>query len=78
MTRGSFFTAKHIHCWEICGVVSTRSSASAEQHRKIIDESRVLDILRQTPASRVGNADEVIGAALFLGSAKVGSFVAGP
>ena len=29
----------------------------AEQNRKVLDESRVLDILRQTPASRFGNAD---------------------
>jgi NAD(P)-dependent dehydrogenase (short-subunit alcohol dehydrogenase family) len=27
----------------------------AEQNRKVLDESRVLDILRQTPASRFGN-----------------------
>src|SRR5690606_16351841 len=30
----------------------------AEQNRKVLDESRVLDILRQTPASRFGNRSE--------------------
>jgi NAD(P)-dependent dehydrogenase (short-subunit alcohol dehydrogenase family) len=49
----------------------------AEQNRKILDESRVLDILRQTPASRFGNADELIGATLLLASAKAGSFITG-
>jgi NAD(P)-dependent dehydrogenase (short-subunit alcohol dehydrogenase family) len=49
----------------------------AEQNRKILDESRVLDILRQTPASRFGNAEELIGATLLLASSKAGSFITG-
>ncbi len=49
----------------------------AEQNRKVLDESRVLDILRQTPASRFGNADELIGATLLLASSKAGSFITG-
>ena len=49
----------------------------AEQNRKVLDESRVLDILRHTPASRFGNADELIGATLLLASAKAGSFITG-
>jgi NAD(P)-dependent dehydrogenase (short-subunit alcohol dehydrogenase family) len=49
----------------------------AEQNRKVLDESRVLDILRQTPASRFGNADELIGATLLLASAKAGAFITG-
>lgn len=49
----------------------------AEQNRKVLDESRVLDILRQTPASRFGNAEELIGATLLLASAKAGSFITG-
>ena len=49
----------------------------AEQNRKVLDESRVLDILRQTPASRFGNADELIGATLLLASANAGSFITG-
>lgn len=49
----------------------------AEQNRKVLDESRVLDILRQTPASRFGNADELIGATLLLASHNAGSFITG-
>lgn len=49
----------------------------AEQNRKILDESRVLDILRQTPASRFGNTEELIGATLLLASSKAGSFITG-
>jgi NAD(P)-dependent dehydrogenase (short-subunit alcohol dehydrogenase family) len=37
----------------------------------------VLDILRQTPASRFGNAEELIGATLLLASASAGSFITG-
>jgi NAD(P)-dependent dehydrogenase (short-subunit alcohol dehydrogenase family) len=49
----------------------------AEQNRKVLDESRVLDILRQTPSSRFGNPEELIGATLLLASAKAGSFITG-
>jgi len=49
----------------------------AEQNRKVLDESRVLDILRHTPASRFGNADELIGATLLLASPKASSFITG-
>lgn len=49
----------------------------AEQNRKVLDESRVLDILRQTPASRFGNAEELIGATLLLASPKASSFITG-
>jgi NAD(P)-dependent dehydrogenase (short-subunit alcohol dehydrogenase family) len=52
-------------------------SFPAEQGRRGLDESRALDILRQTPASRFGNADELIGATLLLASAKAGSFITG-
>ncbi|MGC4016515.1 MAG: SDR family oxidoreductase [Luteolibacter sp.] len=49
----------------------------AEQNRKVLDESRVLDILRQTPASRFGNAEELIGATILLASPVAGSFITG-
>ncbi|MDX1680704.1 MAG: SDR family oxidoreductase [Akkermansiaceae bacterium] len=49
----------------------------AEQNRKILDESRVLDILRHTPASRFGNSEELIGATLLLASPVAGSFITG-
>lgn len=48
----------------------------AEQNRKVLDESRVLDILRQTPSSRFGNPEELVGAALLLTS-PAGAFVTG-
>ena len=48
----------------------------AEQNRKILDESRVLEILRHTPASRFGNSEELIGATLLL-SSQAGSFITG-
>jgi NAD(P)-dependent dehydrogenase (short-subunit alcohol dehydrogenase family) len=49
----------------------------AEQNRKVLDESRVLDILRHTPSSRFGNAEELIGATLLLASPKASSFITG-
>lgn len=49
----------------------------AEQNRAVLDESRVAEILRHTPASRFGNADELIGATLLLASNIAGGFVTG-
>mgnify|MGYP000566124573 CR=1 FL=1 len=49
----------------------------AEQNRKVLDESRVLDILRQTPMSRFGNPEDLIGATLLLASNRASSFVTG-
>ncbi|MBK1882148.1 SDR family oxidoreductase [Luteolibacter pohnpeiensis] len=49
----------------------------AEQDRKVLDESRLLDILRQTPTSRFGNTEELIGATLLLASSAAGSFITG-
>jgi NAD(P)-dependent dehydrogenase (short-subunit alcohol dehydrogenase family) len=49
----------------------------AEQNRKVLDESRVLDILRNTPASRFGNSEELIGATILLASNHAGSFITG-
>ena len=49
----------------------------AEQNRKVLDESRVAEILRHTPASRFGNPDELIGATLLLASNKAGGFMTG-
>ncbi len=49
----------------------------AEQNRKVLDESRVLDILRQTPMSRFGNPEDLIGATLLLASNKAGGFITG-
>jgi len=41
------------------------------------DESRALDILRHTPMSRFGNAEELTGATLLLASNIAGSFITG-
>jgi NAD(P)-dependent dehydrogenase (short-subunit alcohol dehydrogenase family) len=49
----------------------------AEQNRKVLDESRVADILRHTPASRFGRPEELIGATLLLASNRAGSFITG-
>lgn len=49
----------------------------AEQNRKILDPSRVEAILRHTPMGRLGNAPELVGAALLLLSPVAGSFITG-
>ncbi len=49
----------------------------AEQNREILSEERINDIMRQTPASRFGEADELVGTALLLASDTAGSFITG-
>jgi NAD(P)-dependent dehydrogenase (short-subunit alcohol dehydrogenase family) len=49
----------------------------AEQNRKILDKSRVDSILHHTPMGRLGDAPELIGAALLLLSPVAGSFITG-
>jgi NAD(P)-dependent dehydrogenase (short-subunit alcohol dehydrogenase family) len=49
----------------------------AEQNRKILDKSRVESILHHTPMGRLGDAPELIGAALLLLSPGAGSFITG-
>jgi NAD(P)-dependent dehydrogenase (short-subunit alcohol dehydrogenase family) len=49
----------------------------AEQNRKILDKSRVEAILHHTPMGRLGDAPELIGAALLLLSPVAGSFITG-
>lgn len=49
----------------------------AEQNRQVLDESRVAEILRHTPASRFGSPDELIGATLLLASNRAGGFITG-
>lgn len=41
------------------------------------DETRALEVLRHTPMSRFGTADELIGATLMLASQRAGSFITG-
>ncbi|MBN1349020.1 SDR family oxidoreductase [candidate division KSB1 bacterium] len=49
----------------------------AEQNRKILSEERIAQILGHTPMKRFGEADELIGAVLWLSSEKASSFVTG-
>jgi NAD(P)-dependent dehydrogenase (short-subunit alcohol dehydrogenase family) len=49
----------------------------AEQNRKILDKSRIDAILNHTPMKRLGDAPELIGAALLLLSPTAGSFITG-
>ena len=49
----------------------------AEQNRAVLDESRIAEILRHTPASRFGSPEELIGATLLLASNAAGGFITG-
>lgn len=49
----------------------------AEQNRKILTEERVRDICRHTPMARLGEAQELQGAAVFLASDSAAGFVTG-
>lgn len=49
----------------------------AEQNRKILDDERISNIMRHTPMNRFGEAEELIGAAVYLASDKASSFVTG-
>ena len=49
----------------------------ASQSDTMLDDARVLEILRKTPSSRFGNPEELIGATLLLASHGAGSFITG-
>jgi NAD(P)-dependent dehydrogenase (short-subunit alcohol dehydrogenase family) len=49
----------------------------AEQNRKILDKKRVEDILRHTPMGRLGDAPELLGAAILLVAPNASSFITG-
>jgi NAD(P)-dependent dehydrogenase (short-subunit alcohol dehydrogenase family) len=49
----------------------------AEQNRKILDKTRVENIMRGTPMARFGEPSELIGATLLLLSSRAGSFITG-
>jgi NAD(P)-dependent dehydrogenase (short-subunit alcohol dehydrogenase family) len=49
----------------------------AEQNRAILKEERITAVLNHTPMGRLGNADELRGAAIFLASDRAASFVTG-
>ena len=49
----------------------------AEQNRKLLDETRIDNIMRGTPMRRFGEPAELVGALLLLVSPKAGSFITG-
>jgi NAD(P)-dependent dehydrogenase (short-subunit alcohol dehydrogenase family) len=49
----------------------------AEQNRKILTQERVESIMRHTPMNRFGEAEELVGAVIWLSSEKASSFVTG-
>jgi NAD(P)-dependent dehydrogenase (short-subunit alcohol dehydrogenase family) len=49
----------------------------AEQNRRLLSEERVTAILGHTPAARLGEPDELVGAAVWLASARASGFVTG-
>lgn len=49
----------------------------AEQNRKILDATRVENIMHGTPMKRFGEPEELVGAAILLCANKAGSFMTG-
>lgn len=49
----------------------------AEQNRKILTPERTADIMRHTPMARFGDAEELVGAVIWMASHKAASFVTG-
>ncbi|HOT95725.1 MAG TPA: SDR family oxidoreductase [bacterium] len=49
----------------------------AEQNRKILTPERTADILRHTPMGRFGDAEELVGAVIWMASQKAAAFVTG-
>ncbi|MDZ4817647.1 MAG: SDR family oxidoreductase [Planctomycetota bacterium] len=49
----------------------------AEQNRKILDDTRIANIMTQTPMARFGDPEELIGAVLLLVSKSAGSYITG-
>ena len=49
----------------------------AEQNRKVLTQERVASIIAHTPMKRFGEAEELVGATVYLASRKAASFVTG-
>ena len=49
----------------------------AEQNRKLLDQTRIDNIMRHTPMARYGEPEELVGAMLLLLAPKAGSYITG-
>ncbi|MCX5772920.1 MAG: SDR family oxidoreductase [Candidatus Hydrogenedentes bacterium] len=49
----------------------------AEQNRRLLDQTRIDNIMHGTPMRRFGEAEELVGALLLLVSPRAGSFITG-
>src|SRR4029077_321799 len=49
----------------------------AEQNRKLLTKERVASIIGHTPMNRFGEAEELVGATIYLSSRRASSFVTG-
>jgi len=49
----------------------------AEQNRKLLTPERTASIMNHTPLNRFGEAEELVGAAVYLASSRASSFVTG-
>lgn len=66
------FAKQGVRCNAICP-----GFFPAEQNRKLLDQERVDNIMRQTPMARYGEPEELVGAMLLLLSPKAGSYITG-
>jgi len=49
----------------------------AEQNRKVLTPERIASIMTHTPMNRFGEAEELVGATVYLAARKASSFVTG-
>jgi len=49
----------------------------AEQNRKVLTPERIASLMTHTPMNRFGEAEELVGAAVYLASRKASGFVTG-
>lgn len=66
------FAQQGVRCNAICP-----GFFPAEQNRKLLDQERIDNIMRQTPMARYGEPEELVGAMLLLLAPKAGSYITG-